>query len=215
MKHLHTGSPVLRSFIVAAVAASIIGACARERPAPGGDTVRTADTGVSPPPPPPPTTIAACAISSDSVRRLTRRDFVRWAERIDYDSLADSTGQAHPAIPGIRVYRTRGMHRVTRPEIEDGCLIARVRSPTAYPALGLGRGWTYVWADSINPYTATMVPEQEGVAVTEFQLSLEPNEPAPGTIAAPRYICSDCGNDWCVYPRSTVSSEPALFRPGE
>lgn len=218
MKHLHTRSPVVRSLVVATVGAIMTGACARERPAPGGDTVRTADTGVSPPP----TTIAACAISSDSVRRLTRRQFVMWASRIEYDSSADSTGRTHdpsiagdPGIAGIRVHRMRGMDRVTRAELEDGCLIARVRSPTAYPALGLGRGWTYVWADSTNPYTATMVPEQEGVAVTEFRLSLEPDEPAPGTIASPRYICSDCGNDWCVYPRDTFQSEPALFSPGE
>ena len=214
MKHLHIGSPVLRSLIVAAVAAIIIGACARERPAPGGDTVRSADTG--------PTTIAACAISSDSVRRLTRRQFVTWASRIEYDSSADIAGRTHdpsiagdPGIAGIRVHRMRGMDRVSRAELEDGCLIARVRSPSAYPALGLGAGWTYVWADSTNPYTATMVPEQEGAPVTEFRLSLEAEEPAVGTIASPRYICSDCGNDWCVYPRDTFSSQPALFSPGE
>jgi hypothetical protein len=139
-----------------------------------------------------------------------------WASRIDYDSADNSWGREHNAgIPGIRVHRMRGMDRVTRAELQDGCLIARVRSPSAYPALGLGAGWTYVWADSTNPYTATMVPEQEGAAVTEFRLSLESGEPAPGTIAAPRYICSDCGNDWCVYPRDTFSSEPALFQPGD
>lgn len=211
MKHLHTGSPVLRFLVVAAVAATITGACRREKAAPGGDTPRAVDTGGALPRP-----IAACAISSDSVRRLNRRDFVTWASRIEYDSVADTMGRAHDpaAAAGIRVHRTRGMDRVTRPDIEDGCLIARVHTNTAYPALGLGRGWTYVWADSTNPYTATMVPAEEGAPVTEFRLSLEPQEPAPGTIASPRYICSDCGNDWCVYPRDTFSSEPALFSPG-
>ena len=213
MKHLHTGSPVLRLLGVAVVAATIAGACSRERPAPGGDTPRAVDTGVAPPPP-----IVACAISSDSVRRLNRREFVTWASRVEYDSVADTaTGRAHDptAAAGIRVHRMRGMDRVTRTDIEDGCLIARVHSNTAYPALGLGRGWTYVWADSTNPYTATMVPAEEGAPVTEFRLSLEPEEPAPGTIASPRYICSDCGNDWCVYPRDTFSSEPALFSAGQ
>ena len=218
MKHLHTGSPVLRLLVVAAFAVIITGACG-PGPAPGGDTAGTAGSTPSPTPTPlpGPSPIAACAISSDSVRRLTRRQFVTWASRVEYDdSTADSTGRAHGSgIPGIRVHRMRGMDRVTRPDIEDGCLIARVHTNTAYPALGLGRGWTYVWADSTNPYTATMVPEQEGVAVTEFRLSLESGEPAPGTIASPRYICSDCGNDWCVYPRDTFSSEPALFSPGE
>lgn len=211
MKHLHTGSPVVRSLVVAAIAAIITGACGRDRAASGGDTARTADSVVSPPP----TTIAACAISSDSVRRLTRRQFVMWASRAEYDSSADSTGRAHGSdVAGIRVHRMRGMDRVTRVELEDGCLIARVHSATAHPALGLGAGWTYVWADSTNPYTATMVPEQEGVAVTEFRLALENGEPAPGTVASPKFICSDCGNDWCVYPRDTFSSEPALFSPG-
>lgn len=215
MKHLHTGSPVVRSLVVASVAAIVTGACDRERSASSGDTVRTGDSVV--PPPPPPTPIAACAISSDSVRRLNRRDFVTWASRIEYDSVADTMGRAHDpaAAAGIRVHRTRGMDRVTRPDIEDGCLIARVHTNTAYPALGLGRGWTYVWADSTNPYTATMVPAEEGAPVTEFRLSLRPQEPAAGTVASPRYICSECGNDWCVYPRDTFSSEPALFSPGE
>ena len=107
------------------------------------------------------------------------------------------------------------MERTGRADLADGCLIARVHSATADPGLGLGAGWNYVWADSTNPYTATMVPEQEGVAVTEFRLSLENGEPAPGTIASPRYICSDCGNDWCVYPRDGFRSEPALFSSGE
>lgn len=213
MKHLQTGSPILGSLVVAAVAAILTGACGPDRPDPGGDTLRAADTGAAPPPP-----IVACAISSDSVRRLNRRDFVTWASRIEYDSVADTTtGRAHDpaAAAGIRVHRMRGMDRVTRPDIEDGCLIARVHTNTAYPALGLGRGWTYVWADSTNPYTATMVPAEEEAPVTEFRLSLEPEEPAPGTIASPRYICSDCGNDWCVYPRDGLRSEPALFSPGD
>ena len=209
MKHLHTGSPVLRLLVVAAAAATITGACDRNRPASGGDTAGTAGSTPSPTPTlsPGPAAIAACAISSDSVRRLTRRQFVTWASRVEYDSSADSTGRGHGAgIPGIRVHRMHGMDRVTRADLQDGCLIARVHTTTAYPALGLGAGWTYVWADSINPYTATMVPEQEGGAVTEFRLSLESGEPAPGTIASPRYICSG------AYAASRASTPRAKAR---
>jgi hypothetical protein len=45
-------------------------------------------------------------------------------------------------------------------------------------------------------------------------MSLTSGEPAPGTVASPRYICSDCGRDWCVYPRDETRLEPALFEPG-
>lgn len=158
----------------------------------------------------------ACGLSSDSVRRLTRAQFLSWASRVQFDSTAPVWGRPHGAgTTGISVYRASDMERTDRSNLADGCVIARIRSATADANLGLGAGWTYVWADSTNPYTATMVPEQEGVAVTEFRLTLESGEPDPGTIASPRYICSDCGNDWCVYPRDGLRSEPALFSPGE
>jgi len=158
--------------------------------------------------------IAGCTVSSDSVRRLTRREFVTWARRVEYDSTGDSLGRPHGAgTAGIRVHRTRGMDRATRADLADGCLIALVHSASANASLGLGAGWTFVWADSTNPYTATLVPEDESAPVTEVGLSLETGEPAPGTVASPRYICSDCGRDWCVYPKDTFSTEPALFQP--
>jgi hypothetical protein len=159
-----------------------------------------------------PVPIAACAISSDSVGRMTRREFVAWARGLEFDSTADSFGRAHGSgVAGISVYRTRDMDRAERGDLADGCLIARIRSATADSSLGLGAGWTYVWADSTNPWTATTVPEDNGASMTEYTLSLESGEPAPGTVASPRYVCSDCGRDWCVYPRDELRTEPALF----
>ena len=160
-------------------------------------------------------TIPGCTISSDSVRRLTRSQFVRWARGIDYDAQVDTQGRVHGSgTAGISVHRTRNMRQATRADLQDGCLIARVQATTAYPSLGLASGWNFVWADSTNPYTAVIVPEDPTVAVTEVNLGLFPREPAPGEVAAPRYICSDCGQDWCVYPRDGATLAPALFQSG-
>ena len=211
MKHSRTLSLALPSLVTAAVIA-MVGIACRD----GDDRGTTADSPAATGSEtlPPDTAIAACAISSDSVGRLTRREFTGWAERVGYDEPADTLGQPHgSATANIRVHRARGMNRVTRAHLSDGCLIARVRSTTAIPSLGLGVGWTYVWADSTNPYTATMVPEDGGTSITQFQMALETSEPETGTVASPRYICSDCGQDWCVYPRNTLSTEPALFQP--
>jgi hypothetical protein len=107
------------------------------------------------------------------------------------------------------------MQQATRADLQDGCLIARVHATTAYPSLGLASGWNFVWADSTNPYTAVIVPEDATAPVTQVNLGLFPNEPATGDVAAPRYICSDCGQDWCVYPRDgAITTEPALFQSG-
>ena len=158
---------------------------------------------------------AACEISSDSVRRLTRAEFVAWAGGIPFDSADVSYGQAHgSATAGITVLRAQDMDRATRLHLADGCLIAKIRSTTADPTLGLAAGWTYIWADSTNPFTATAVPEDPSAPLTAFEMSLTAGEPAPGTVASPRYVCSDCGNDWCVYPRDGTRLEPALFAAG-
>ena len=207
MKHSPRGSVATPSLVTVAVAATMAAACGDRTGGTGDSTaaVGSAATGVA---------IDGCAISSDSIRRLTRRAFVRWARGIDYDPAADSQGRPHGvATAGITVHRTRGMNRATREDLEDGCLIARVRSTTADTSLGLGAGWNFVWADSTNPYTAVIVPDDSSVAVTQFEMGLWPSEPDPVTITTPRYICSDCGRDWCVYPRSGLSSEPALFQP--
>ena len=159
--------------------------------------------------------LAACALSSDSVRRITRQEFVRWAATLEYDSTLDSLGRPHgKGTDGIRVYRTRDMRADTVP-LADGCVISRIRSATADRTLGLGAGWTYVWADSSNPLTVVMVPEDEKTSLTEFSLSKMPAEPTEGSLTVSKYICSDCGRDWCVYPTDTLRSTPELFAPAQ
>lgn len=155
--------------------------------------------------------LAACALSSDSVRRITRRDFVRWAATLEYDSASERLGRPHGGgTEGIRVYRARDMG-ADRVDLADGCVISRIRSATADRTLGLGAGWTYVWADSSNPLTVVMVPEDEKTSLTEFSLSPMPQEPAEGSMTLSKYVCSDCGRDWCVYPSDTLRSTPELF----
>ncbi len=195
MKDSRKFALVAAALVVAALVIGIV--CQRTR---DGGGVTTAGVG------------SPCDLSSDSVRRMTRRDFVRWAAAMPYEAVDTLAGRAHgTGATGISVHRVRGSDSVTRAQIQDGCLIARIRSTSADAAVGLGAGWTYVWADSTNPYTATLVPEQETAPVTTSELAFLPGDPAPGVIASPRYICSDCGSDWCVYPKDETRLPPEMF----
>ena len=161
--------------------------------------------------------IEACDISSDSVRRLTRREFIAWGRRLSYDPENRSAGQAYGFAAGadVRVFRARGMDSVTRAQLADGCLIARVFSQTADTVIGLGDGWTYIWADSSSPYSASFVPEDSTAPVVGQNMALDTSgvAPEPTLVQSPRHICSDCGRDWCVYPRDTLRTDPVLFEP--
>jgi hypothetical protein len=158
--------------------------------------------------------VAACSVSSDSVRRLTRSEFLGWARRLAYESQDTTRAKAYGFDPaaGVRVEAARGMSSATRRDLGDGCLIARVFSNRADTSVGLGVGWTFVWADSSSPYTASFIPE-DGSPVVGQNMSIEPSAPSDASVASPKHICSQCGNDWCVYPRDTLRSEPVLFAP--
>jgi hypothetical protein len=201
-----------RSLVAGGVAVIIAGGCSNclgDRTT-TGDTARAAaaaDTTA------PLAAIAACAISSDSVRRLTRREFVTWASALTYEAPDATWGQANGfnAADSIRVHIARGIDRVTRPHLEDGCVIARVYSRRPDARLGLGRGWTYIWADSSSPYSASFVPEDASPVVGQ-NMTLDSSGVAPvAGVASPRHICSECGRDWCVYPRDTLRTDPVEF----
>ena len=203
MKPLREGRSLIMAGMVAAGLASVWYGCARSLPDP---SVSTLDD---------PLRIAACDVSSESVRRMTRRAFIGWARTLAYDLEDRSAAQAYGFAPAaeVRVYRARGMDRVTPAEIQDGCVVARVFARQADPRIGLGRGWTYIWADSSSPYSASFVPEDATAPVVGQNMALAPAPPDPSTLTTTRHICSDCGRDWCVYPRDTLSAEPVQFEP--
>lgn len=161
--------------------------------------------------------ITACDISSDSIRGLTRREFTDWARRLSYDPQDRSWGMAYGFNPSdsVRVFRARGMDRVTRAQLADGCVIARVFSRRADSRIGLGVGWTYIWADSSSPFIASAVPEDPSAPVVGQNMSIASTQPDPLTVQSPRHICSGCGRDWCVYPTDTIQAEPVQFDPKE
>jgi hypothetical protein len=204
-----------RSLVAGGIAVVIAGGCSNclgDRTRTNGDTARVGATDTTEGPLAP---IAACAISSDSVRRLTRRQFLTWASALAYEAPDPAWGQANgfAAADSIRVHIARGIDRVTRPHLEDGCVIARVYSRRPDARLGLGRGWTYIWADSSSPYSASFVPEDTSPVVGQ-NMTLDPSGAAPvAGVASPRHICSECGRDWCVYPRDTLGTDPVEFLP--
>lgn len=159
--------------------------------------------------------IEACDISSDSIRKLTRRAFTDWARRLSYDPQDRSWGWAYGFDPSdsVRVFRARGMDRVTRAQLADGCVIARVSSRRANRQLGLAVGWTYIWADSSSPFVASAVPEDPTAPVVGQNMSIAATQPDPLSVQSPRHICSGCGRDWCVYPTDTLRAQPVEFAP--
>jgi hypothetical protein len=160
---------------------------------------------------------AACSLSSDSVARLTRSQFVAWARGLEYERQDTGRARAYGFDPsaGVRVEASREIGdstRVNRTVLGDGCLIARVFSNRADTSIGLGVGWTFVWADSSSPYTASFVPE-DGSPVVGQDMTVDPTAPLPADVASPKHICSECGRDWCVYPTDESRTTPVLFVP--
>jgi hypothetical protein len=103
-----------------------------------------------------------------------------------------------------------GMDTVSRDQIRSGCLIARISSTGADTAFGIRPGIAYVWADSTNPFSATIVPDDGSTGFT-YNLGIEPEPPVAATAPA-KHICSECGRtDWCVYAQDGVRLPEAMF----
>lgn len=216
MKRSRMVSLNARLMILAGVAVVIVGACRRDR-SPDSDTaVSTPGATPTPAATPTPTRVAACSISSDSIRRLTRGAFVAWASRLAYEPQNRQLGYANgfDAAAEVRVEVPRGVKgdSVSQADIGDGCVIARIYSRRPDPRVGLGRGWTYIWADSLSPPSASFVPEEPTAPVVGQNLNFA--ETPPATVASPRHICSGCGRDWCVYPTDTIGTGPVEFLKG-
>ena len=154
----------------------------------------------------PPSAIEACRPPA-TVRGMARDRFIAWARGLDYHPADSGRGMARnfDASHNVQVQAAQGMDTVSRADLARGCLIARIISLGADAAFGIKADTAYVWADSTNPYTATIVPDDGSAGVIYNMDVVTTGGTPPTTTTVPRHICSECGrNDWCVYPRDEI-----------
>jgi hypothetical protein len=143
-----------------------------------------------------------------------RDQFVRWASGLVFlhDTRAARLHQfTHPRGGMARVEVSspaRGRDRV-----RHGCVIGRIVSNYADTSFGFIAGTTYIWADSSSPDGVQLVPDDGTTSMTGYEMAIVPmvDGKEPVVSGTPtKHICGECTkNDWCVYPRNTVQTEPA------
>lgn len=189
-----------RSFVALAVVVLVGGACGRE-PRDAATTGSTASAVTSSP-----SAIAACNPPA-AVRGMERDRFIAWARGLGYHAPDPARGRASDfdASANVQVHAAQGMDTVPRADLARGCVIARIISQAADAAFGIKADTAYVWADSTNPFTATIVPDDGSAGVTYNMDVLDTGGTPPTVTAVPKHICSECGRtDWCVYPRDEI-----------
>lgn len=160
-----------------------------------------------------PSTIAACRPPT-AARGMARDRFLVWARGLTYyatDSMRGRTSN-FDASDSVQVQAAQGMDSVSRADLERGCVIARIIARGADADFGIKADTAYVWADSTNPFTATIIPD-DGSAGVVYNMDVEPTGGiAPTVTSIPKHICSQCGtSDWCVYPRDEIRLVEEMF----
>ena len=142
---------------------------------------------------------------------MARDRFLEWARAVSYHGTDSTRGRVSNFDPSdsVQVQVALGMDTVSRTTLERGCVIARIIARGADAEFGIRADTAYVWADSTNPFTATIIPD-DGSAGVVYNMDVEPT--APTTTSIPKHICSQCGtSDWCVYPRDEVRLGEEMF----
>src|SRR5688572_22947261 len=178
----------------------LAGGCGRDA-ADRGDTAASSAAATAGP-----SEIAACRPPAPA-RGMARDRFLVWARGLTYHGTDSMRGRTSNFDAGdsVQVQAAQGMDTVSRAELARGCVIARIISLGADAAFGIKADTAYVWADSTNPYTATIVPDDGSAGVIYNMDVVTTGGTPPTATAVPRHICSECGrNDWCVYPRDEI-----------
>lgn len=189
-----------RSLVALAAVVLVGGACARE-PRDAATTGGTASAITSSP-----SAIAACN-PPRTASGIERDRFIAWARGLGYHAPDPSRGRASAfdSSANVQVHAAHGMDTVPRADLERGCVIARIISQAADADFGIKADTAYVWADSTNPFTATIVPDDGSAGVT-YNMDVDDTGGTPPTVTTvPKHVCSECGRtDWCVYPRDEI-----------
>lgn len=145
------------------------------------------------------------------VRGMARDRFLEWARDVRYYGTDSTRGRVSDFDPSdsVQVHVSHGMDTVSRATLARGCVIARIIARGADADFGIKADTAYVWADSTNPFTATIIPD-DGSAGVVYNMDVELT--APTTTSIPKHICSQCGtSDWCVYPRDESRLGEEMF----
>jgi hypothetical protein len=152
---------------------------------------------------------AACSPPGGEFASLSRMEIIRWAGDVSYEEADPSRAYVYGFAPTDPVRIEAAGNRAGR-----GCIIARLTSARAFPAMGIGVGRSYVWAESLGVgHRAVIIPEDSTISLTVLPLALHDHVPGgapPPTVGALGGCVSLCGvggKKWCRFPGDTTRSE--------
>lgn len=152
---------------------------------------------------------AACSPPDGKFASLSRTAIIRWAGAVSYEEPDPSRAYVYGFALADPVRIEAAANRAGR-----GCLIARITSARAFPAMGIGVGRSYVWAESLGVgHRAVIIPEDSAMSLTVLPLALHDHVPGaapPATVGALGGCVSGCGEfgrKWCRFLGDTTRSE--------
>ena len=151
---------------------------------------------------------AACS-PGGRIDSMSRTAIVTWAGRVRY--LPPS-----PSLAYVYGFAAADSVRIQAAEERSGraCVIARLTSGRAYPAVGIGRGDNYVFAESLAAgYKAVIIAADSALPITVLPLALHahveggsPPDPV-GLLGSCVAGCGLGGRTWCRFPFDSTRAD--------
>jgi hypothetical protein len=166
----------------------------------------------------------------EKVLTVDLRTIRAYASALHFDSVlgaADSQlvdftfpqGQVTSTGSPSRIEPEMGAAYLTRDQLADGRIVARVRSQTVFAAQGIGPWWSYLWVDQRGPgrsWRSVLIPSEglptrvvSGLLLHQHPGGYPPTCPegrscARFTSDGPCYVC---GNRWCTGPKWRLTNK--------
>ena len=154
----------------------------------------------------------ACTAPEGRIARASRASIIDWANRVTYLPSGSTGAYVYGFAAGDSVRIEAADNRAGR-----GCIVARLTSRTAYPAMGIGAGRSYVLVDSVSGrYRAVIIAENASVPMTVLPVALHTHvlgAPAPEPVSLLGGCVPGCGSGgryWCRFPGDTTRTQSIL-----
>lgn len=158
-----------------------------------------------------------CIPAGDSFGGSSRGAVVAWAGGLSYQPMDASRAFVYGFAPDDSVRIEAAVLDTTGPGGASpyGCLYARITSERAFPALGIGPGQNYLWADSVGGADRSIViPADSSLPMTVHPLVLHSHtaDSTPPASVGAYGSCGQCMRYWC---RATLDSAATAARMAE
>ena len=143
-----------------------------------------------------------CSPPGGRFDRASRQTLVGWAEGLTYVPRDSTRAFVYGFAPSDSVSIEAAVVDAAGPQWDSpwGCITARLTSARAFPALGIGVGRNYLWADTLGgAYRTVVIPADSTVAIVVHPLVVHSHvagatpPPRVGTVG----VCGQCQRYWC------------------